>query len=1295
MRISKNLLMAAVAMLTASSISAAAHSLTKESPTVGENFDSMWDATAQSGTLTLPQGWVIDRNLTAPRTVGAWSAASSEVLYEGGISLASNAKNGTWNFGSSSTPSDRAVGGLTTTVANGTRCISLITSLTNDATDPVSGLDISYNIEKYRNGSNPAGFEVQMYFSTDGTNWTNAGSEFRTFFEPDDQTLGEAVVPISTTPNANKRLLVDIAPGKDLYLAWNISVASGSSPNNAPGLALDDITITAQYADANQHYLYIENATGKAGLSVYSTTTDAYGQAPGMTSSMTKIVNGVTYYTWEMPAVANFDLYATAGTYNYGPVQVSTSADAYYCMSPIGLEPIADPDTYTGWVDPTRPPFVASGYYLRGEVNSWGADAAWEFSNEGSGTYVLYDKTLTGAFKVADANWSSNFNYGSNGTNIAPDMPYELMSGTDDNISCGGLTIDCKRIVLNVADGKATLLLESDDSEDGLTSLYMVGDFNNWNYMSTTGELKLDEASNLYKGRVTMKGANDGLSHWRLYQRLGGSSVWGLPTDATTSTLSGNLVKGEKGSAAIAPATYDVTFSITDGAYTFTQVESTPTVMTLNPAEVILTPANPATVKVLSLNNSLIDYNDQDFVFNDIAKAMGANGSWTKHTNLGKPLSYHWEEGDGLAADGTPGAKMLVRSEAWSHIILQEQSSLPRTNPETFRANVKQWIEYIREYCPNPNAVIILPMNWAYSSDWANFNTYNSQFVDIYKSVADEFGAVVVPVAMAYDNMYTKEGATVTGTMFSDDRHPTLKATYMAACMEYATIFGIDPTDITYTPAGISAADGQTMRQYASDAVKAYDNTVKHLNGTVDFRTALLDDFGMTYPTEGIEFTVDGGGSITPEGHFTSDGTRGTFTVTAKKGNFVKTALVTVADHLTEVTTYPAITLNADALEATEDFNAIGTEATATLPEAWRIDKQTIAPRTLGTYATALDQTTYAGGVNLPSNAKNGLWNFGADDEADRAIGGISTGVADGTRCVNIYTHLFNDGRQKLVDINLSYDIEKYRKGSNSAGFAVQLYYSYEGRNWTSAGTDFYTYLAPDSETAGYASVPGETTPVIATLPIEMGAGLDIYLAWNITVASGDDAASAMALAIDNFKVSASIPQIPVCKHYIYVDNQTTWAALGLYAYGDSELFGAWPGQAPLGEKEIEGVNYQVFGLDTEGGSYNLIFNNFNNGIQLSSEPKITADRDFYYRIDDNGYTELDDPAGVSNVTLTDLSLSYDGSSLHHAAGKINIYNATGRLVLSASGTTVDAGILAPGIYVANDGRSTLKFVKR
>lgn len=1260
--------------------------VTAASPQVTQDFDGMWDANAGEALLDMPQGWRVDRNMTGARMVGAYSSAATSVMYTGGTSLASNAKNGTWNFLSSSVTGDCSVGGLSTTVDGGTRCINVMTCVKNSGDEAVSKLTIAYDIEKYRDGDNAAGFAVQLYTSTDGTNWTSAGEDFYTYFAPDAATAGAANVPISTTAINGKQLMVSLAAGEQLYLAWNISVASGSSPNKAMGLSIDNVVIDATFASQDQSaYIYVEDVTKWSTLYMN-----------GSLPESSAVVNGVNYKVWAIDMDgANHNLTFSDGGSNSQTFDITANRDYYLCLTKTEIAEITDPENYTGWVDPSIPPFVASGIYLRGEVNSWGAVSDWEFSNEGDGVYTLYNKTLSGAFKVADANWSSACNYGSNGTSAMIDTPYALVLGTNDNISCGGNTYVCKKIILTIANGSATLLLQSDDDETGLTSVYVMGDNNGWNYMDTSGELQLTE-NNIFTGQVTMSAGDDGFCHWRIYQRLGMVGVWGAESDLTSDNTSGTLIKGSTGKVSTAAGTYDVTFNLTTGEYSLVKSASTPTTMTLQPADVVLVPELPEQVKVLSLNNSLIYYNDQDVVFNDIAAAMGKDANWTKHTLLGKSLKTHWDEGDGVAVDGNPGAKMLVRSEAWSHIILQEQSSLPRTDIETFRANVKRWVDYIREYCPNPNAIIIVPVNWAYSGDWSNYTAFNSTFVKNYQDVALDLGVTLCPVGVAYQAVYDAEGANGTNTWFLDDRHPTLKATYMAAAMEYGLIFGEDPASITYAPSDLSASDAASMRTYASNALNGFTNYVDHTAGQVHYKVTVRDQYGMEIePADPVVMTLSDGGTL-DNSVFTSNGTNGTFNVNATTGNFSANATVKVAAAETEVVVFPAIELNEETLNATENFNAIGDAATATLPDAWRIDRQITAPRTVGRFDQADTETMYSGGVNLASNAKNGTWNFGADDTSDRALGGISTGVADATRCVNLYAHLLNTGKKNIENVNVSYNVEKYRKGSNAAGFAVQLYYSIDGRNWTSAGDKFRTYFAPDSETAGYASVPGETVAVSDVLDVPISRGCDLYLAWNITVASGDAANAAMAIGIDDFSISGELPTIPASKYYIYVDDQTGWDALGLYAWGDGELFGAWPGEASVGEVSFDrATTYKVFLLDTEGGNYNLIFNNWNNGKQLP-DYNINADRDFYFRIDENGVTEVEVSTVIENVADSKTSITVSGN-VAFFPGVIEVYNINGQKLAAAS-NSINLNELSCGIYIlrATDGKQVTSLkVKR
>jgi len=286
--------------------------------------------------------------------------------------------------------------------------------------------------------------------------------------------------------------------------------------------------------------------------------------------------------------------------------------------------------------------------------------------------------------------------------------------------------------------------------------------------------------------------------------------------------------------------------------------------------------------------------------------------------------------------------------------------------------------------------------------------------------------------------------------------------------------------------------------------------------------------------------------------------------------------------------------------------------------------------------------------------------------------------VAGGTRCVNVYAHLLNTGKKDIENVNVTYNVEKYRKGNNSAGFAVQLYYSIDGRNWTSAGNNFYTYFAPDGETAGYDEVPGETIPVNGLLGTKLSRGCDLYLAWNISVASGDAAQGAMALGIDDFSIQGELPKIPASQHYIFVNDQTGWDALGLYAWGDSELFGAWPGEASVGDSIVNGTNYKVFLLDTNGGSYHLIFNNWNNGLQLP-DYDIVADRDYYFTIAADGVVE-DQATVVESFADAEPMIQLQGAVAAYP-GALTVYNINGQEVANGK-NTVSLSHLSRGIYI-------------
>jgi DNA/RNA endonuclease G (NUC1) len=204
----------------------------------------------------------------------------------------------------------------------------------------------------------------------------------------------------------------------------------------------------------------------------------------------------------------------------------------------------------------------------------------------------------------------------------------------------------------------------------------------------------------------------------------------------------------------------------------------------------------------------------------------------------------------------------------------------------------------------------------------------------------------------------------------------------------------------------------------------------------------------------------------------------------------------------------------------TQNFDGIGTTAIATLPTDFRADRLTTV-RTVGDYSTAVTATALLGGANLSSTAANGIYNFGSGTTttgADRAVGFLSSGT--GTTSGNLYAQLVNNTGGSLSGLTISYDVEKYRSGSNAAGFRIQLFYSTDGTSWTSAGSDFLTAFAADANNNGFATAPGATVSISnKSLGVAIPNGSNFYLAWNYSVTTGSTTTNSQALAVDNISI--------------------------------------------------------------------------------------------------------------------------------------------------------------------------------
>ncbi|MDE5645561.1 MAG: starch-binding protein [Muribaculaceae bacterium] len=79
----------------------------------------------------------------------------------------------------------------------------------------------------------------------------------------------------------------------------------------------------------------------------------------------------------------------------------------------------------------------------------------------------------------------------------------------------------------------------------------------------------------------------------------------------------------------------------------------------------------------------------------------------------------------------------------------------------------------------------------------------------------------------------------------------------------------------------------------------------------------------------------------------------------------------------------------------------------------------------------------------------------------------------------------------------------------------------------------------------------------------------------------------------------------------IYVEDNTGWDNLYIYAWGDKETFGGWPGKECDRTTTIAGVTYKVWTVAGAGETENLIFND-NAGLQYDAAT-VTLDRDYTF----------------------------------------------------------------------------------
>jgi hypothetical protein len=206
--------------------------------------------------------------------------------------------------------------------------------------------------------------------------------------------------------------------------------------------------------------------------------------------------------------------------------------------------------------------------------------------------------------------------------------------------------------------------------------------------------------------------------------------------------------------------------------------------------------APSASLSILFLGNSFTARNDVPGLVAQMAEAGGRKLSHRLIQAGGASLRMHWNKGE---------AQKAIEQYRFDYVVLQEQSTLPVKNAQRFHENVRLFDQVIKA----SGAKTALYLTWARQ----NAPETQAIITGAYTAIAEELGATLIPVGIAWQNFLSKYKQPLLHD--KDQSHPTLAGSYLAACVFFAVLFGESPVGIARDLKGLPPADVEQLQAIA------------------------------------------------------------------------------------------------------------------------------------------------------------------------------------------------------------------------------------------------------------------------------------------------------------------------------------------------------------------------------------------------------------------------------------------------------------------------------------------------
>lgn len=292
--------------------------------------------------------------------------------------------------------------------------------------------------------------------------------------------------------------------------------------------------------------------------------------------------------------------------------------------------------------------------------------------------------------------------------------------------------------------------------------------------------------------------------------------------------------------------------------------------------------------KILFIGNSYTYANNLPQLVADIALSKSDTVVFDSNTPGGYTFQMHCSNSI---------TQQKIKSQKWDVVILQAQSQEPSLDPLTVQS---QTYPYAKQLCDSIRAnnactEVMFYMTWGRkNSDIDNCPTYTpscsyvgmqARLRESYMLFKDSFMTSVAPVGVAWKTF--RNSYPLVDLYVSDESHPSLHGSYLAACVFYSSIFKKTTVGSIYNPS-LPVTDVNNIQTIASKTVL---DSVDLWNLGSQFPTA---NFSYTnIPPYTCQFTnlsknatsfLWSFGNTTPNPIYTFPSS-GTYTVTLKSSN--------------------------------------------------------------------------------------------------------------------------------------------------------------------------------------------------------------------------------------------------------------------------------------------------------------------------------------------------------------------------------------------------------------------------